>query len=136
MEDRKSGGGKNELVAVPQRLISIFHGEDGSDSGHQTFERIHSNPAIFLVRNILTDSDIEYFDRNISQHESDFKALSSKDERGRNIPSDRNTTTSLFLRKSRDENIQRIESKAAGKQSSDYHPHGGTNVVRNVLFFI
>lgn len=103
-------------VSLNPRIQSLFHHSEGEEPKfHRRLEKIHTNPAIYLVRNFLSDVDLDYLDRNITQHASKFKASYTEDENGKKCVSDERTSTYIFLDKGRDATIRNLEMRASGK---------------------
>ena len=116
MGSRKSERSKNMPVSLNPRIQSLFHHVEGEEPKfHRRLEKIHTNPAIYLVRNFLSDVDLDYLDRNITQHASKFKASYTEDESGKKCVSDERTSTYIFLDKGRDATIRNLEMRASGK---------------------
>ena len=118
MTSRKSERSKNMPVSLSPRIQSLFHHAEGEEPKfHRRLEKIHTNPAIYLVRNFLSDVDLDYLDRNITQHASKFKASYTEDENGKKCVSEERTSTYIFLDKGRDVTIRNLEMRASGKIS-------------------
>ena len=116
MSLRKTERSKNVQVSLNPRIQALFHHESGNEPKfHRRLEKIHTNPAIFLVRNFLSPVDLDYLDRNITQHASKFKASYTEDESGRKCISEERTSTYIFLDKGRDTIIRNMEMRASGK---------------------
>ena len=116
MSLRKTERSKNVQVSLNPRIQALFHHELGNEPKfHRRLEKIHTNPAIFLVRNFLSPVDLDYLDRNITQHSSKFKASYTEDENGKKCISEERTSTYIFLDKGKDTTIRNIEMRASGK---------------------
>jgi hypothetical protein len=116
MSSRKSERSRNLPVSLNPRIESLFHHVEGEEPKfHRRLEKIHTNPAIYLVRNFLSPVDLDYLDRNITQHASKFKASYTEDENGKKCISEERTSTYIFLDKGRDATIRNLEMRASGK---------------------
>jgi hypothetical protein len=124
MSSRKSERLKYTPVSLNPRVQSLFHHVEGDEPKFdRRLEKIHTNPAIFLVRNFLSAVDLEYIDRNITQHASKFKASYTEDESGKKCISEERTSTYIFLDKGKDTTIRNLEMRASGKDSASYNIH-------------
>lgn len=102
--------------SLSPRLQSLFHHSAGDEPKcHRRLEKIYTNPAIYLVRNFLSPVDIDYLDRNITQHSDKFQASFTEDENGNKCVSEERTSEYIFLDKGRDTTIRSLETRAAGK---------------------
>lgn len=119
MSSRKSERLKYTPVSLNPRIQSLFHHVEGDEPKFdRRLEKIHTNPAIFLVRNFLSPVDLEYIDRNITQHASKFKTSYTEDESGNKCISEERTSTYIFLDKGKDTTIRNLEMRASGKDSA------------------
>ena len=67
------------------------------------------------MRNFLTDADLDYLDRNITQHARKFKASYTEDEKGKKCVTAERTSTYIFLDKGKDTTIRNLEMRASGE---------------------
>ena len=101
-------------VPVPHRIQNLFHHDkDNEPIIHRKLQRIHVNPSVYMVNDFLSESDLEYFDKNITQHEDHFLASFIEDEHGEKQIVEERTSTYIFMDKGRDATIRSIESRAA-----------------------
>ena len=118
MSSRQSERLKYTPVSLNPRIQSLFHHVEGDEPKFdRRLEKIHTNPAIFLVRNFLSPVDLEYIDRNITQHASKFKTSYTEDESGNKCISEERTSTYIYLDKGKDTTIRNLEMRASGKDS-------------------
>ena len=103
-------------VQLPTALVTLFHSDDDTEVlCDSRLEKIHSNPAIYFVGNFLSPTEIDYFDNKISELEAKFQTTAVVDESGNARLSDRDSSSSVILRKSDDRILRHIENEAAGK---------------------
>jgi hypothetical protein len=115
MTDRKSERAKNLVAPLNPRLTSLFHHAAGDEPKcNRKLEKVHTNPAIYLVRNFLSPENIDYFDRNITQHADKFEESFTEDENGKKCLSEERTSTYIFLEKGKDTTLRALETRASG----------------------
>ena len=118
---RKFDGDENLSRVVPPSLITLFHHDKGDEPKcNQKMEKIHTNPAIYLVKNFLSPTDIDYFDREITQNGEGFGAGKLEIEKCKAVASDVGSLTYMSLNKGRDANICSLEMKVAGEAVGRY----------------
>ena len=101
-------------VPVPYRIQNLFHHQkDNEPKIHRNLQRLHTNPSVYMVNDFLTESDLEYFDKNITQHEDRFLASFIEDDQGEIQIVEERTSTYIFMDKGRDDKIRSIERRAA-----------------------
>ena len=112
----------SEAIPLPQNLINLFHNGHNDDVKYDDrLERIHSNPAVYFVRNLLTLETIGYFDKKISHLQDMFapRVVIEEEEVVRNNTSTSFTSESVCLTKNDDEIIRQIETDATGATPRD-----------------
>jgi hypothetical protein len=116
----------SEAIPLPQNLINLFHNGHNDDVKFDgRLERIHSNPAVYFVRNLLTSETIGYFDKKISHLQEMFapRVVIEEEEVVRNNTSTSYTSESVVcLTKNEDEIIRQIETDATGTTQLDSFP--------------
>ena len=101
-------------IPVPHRIQNLFHHEkDHEPIIHRKLQRIHTNPSVYMINDFLSETDLEYFDKNITQHGDHFLASFIEDEQGEKQIVEERTSTYIFMDKGRDATIRSIESRAA-----------------------
>lgn len=122
MDIQKLPAAMSEAVPLPQNLINFFHNGHNDDvKFDDRLERIHSNPAVYFVRNLLTLETIGYFDKKISHLQDMFapKVVIEEEEVVGNNTSTFFTSESVCLTKNEDEIIRQIETDATGTTPRD-----------------
>jgi hypothetical protein len=112
----------SEAIPLPQNLINLFHNGHNDDVKYDgRLERIHSNPAVYFVRNFLTLETIGYFDKKISHLQDIFapEVVIEEEEVVRNNTSTSFTSHAVCLTKNEDEIIRQIETDATGTTPCD-----------------
>lgn len=113
----------SEAIPLPQILVNLFHNGHNDDVKFDgRLERIHSNPAVYFVRNLLTLETIGYFDKKISHLQDMFapKVVVEEEEVVRNNTSTSFKSESVCLSKNEDEIIRQIETDATGTTLYDW----------------
>ena len=116
VDTQKLSADMSHAVPLPQNLINLFHnGLVGDVKYDARLEKIHSNPAVYFVGNLLGLDAIDYFDKKISQLENKFVAnVVVEEEVEKDTSSTCDTSTSVYLSKNGDAIIRKIESDATG----------------------
>ena len=116
VDTQKLSAEMSHAVPLPQNLINLFHNGLIGDVKYDTrLEKIHSNPAVYFVGNLLSLDAIDYFDKKISLLENKFVAdVVVEEEVEKDISSTCDTSTSVYLSKNEDAIIRKIESDATG----------------------
>ena len=106
----------SDATPLPQNLINLFHNGHVDDVKYDTrLEKIHSNPVVYFVGNLLSLDAIDYLDKKISQLENEFTTnVSVEEEVGNETSSMYDTSTSVYLTKNEDAIVRKIETDAAG----------------------
>lgn len=89
-------------------------GDGSSKNIPKNFSQIHSSPAIYLVHNFLSNSELEYFDTMCTHYGSKFKASFTGTDIDEEVISSERTSKFISLSKSQDKFVRDIEQKSAG----------------------
>jgi hypothetical protein len=102
---------------LPHRILNLFYQEnyftDNLATEYKNLQLIHTSPNIFLVENFLSELDLDYFDKHITENYSDFQDSFTEDNFNDVIYSLERTSRFCFLTKGRDSRVRNIESRAA-----------------------
>ena len=100
---------------LPHGLQCLFHNNDQNPNASLSKKliKLHSDPCVYLVNDFLTESELEYLDRNITQYKDQFQESFTENEEGKKVISEERTSTYIFLEKGHDVITRNIESRAA-----------------------
>jgi hypothetical protein len=102
---------------LPHRILNLFYQEnyfaDNLATEYKNLQLIHTSPNIFLVENFLSELDLDYFDKHITENYSDFQDSFTEDNFNDVIYSLERTSRFCFLTKGKDSRVRNIESRAA-----------------------
>jgi hypothetical protein len=107
---RRSSRKPPDGPAVPYRIKQLFHAVDGEPTLTAKLERLHGSPGVYLVRNFLSASEIEYFDRVITRYGPQFESSFTQDDQERVISEER-TSQHIHLSKGQDRVVRSVERK-------------------------
>lgn len=96
---------------LPHRIKTLFHDENPAVS--KKLERIHSSPNVYLVRNFLSEVEIEHFDKFCTNRCAIFKNSFVEDDDNNEVISEERTSRYTYLNKGQDSIIRNIETRAA-----------------------
>lgn len=98
-------------------LILSFACAGDDDSGKnrpKKFLQVHSNPSIYLIRNFLSNSQMEYFDKMCTEYDPKFKTSFTGTDSDEEVISSERTSKFISLSKAQDKFVRDIEEKSAG----------------------
>jgi hypothetical protein len=109
---------------LSKRLTALFHSEHVSQLSPK-FVRIHSNPNVYLIKDFLSDADINYFDKVCTIHTKKFRASFTEGENHETLISNERTSKYIHLSKGQDSHVRSIERRASdlmGLQTCNVEP--------------
>jgi hypothetical protein len=89
-------------------------GIDSRKNAPKNFEQVHSSPNVYLVRNFLSNSELEYFDTMCTHYGPKFKNSFTGTDEDHEVISEERTSKFIHLSKSQDKFVRSIEQKASG----------------------
>ena len=99
-----------KAMAFPSQLRSLFF--DGSPvSNRKKLEKIHDDPAIYRLHDVLSPSELHFMDTVCTEYESRFKASYTDTADGTKIISDERTSRFIHIGKSQNQHIRHIEQR-------------------------
>jgi prolyl 4-hydroxylase len=108
----RSSPRKIPLKPLIRRLVSIFHEPESLKSNKPSkLELIHKDPCVYLVKNILNEKEINYFDQIVTQNQQSFKHSFTENEQNEELLTEHRTSTYIHLTKGQDQTIRSIERK-------------------------
>ena len=98
---------------LPPRILSLFHQTINESTLSKKLTLLHSNPNIYLIKNFITEKEIEHLNKicTINRHVFNYSFVEN-DANERVINEDR-TSTYLGLKKGQDNTIRNIERRAS-----------------------
>jgi Rps23 Pro-64 3,4-dihydroxylase Tpa1-like proline 4-hydroxylase len=113
LSQRKSARRQRRAVEMPYRYKQLFYNVDGEPHLNKHFERIHTAPNIYLIRDFLKAGDLEFLDKHITANQSCFKdSFTDADDCTRYVSEER-TSTFIHLEKGKPLQVRHIERKGA-----------------------
>ena len=115
LPSRRSSGRVLPEKPLPKNLIDLFHTSSSARKRQlpKNFEILNDEPAIFLVRGLLTDKEIDHIDSIVTQNETKFKSSVIEDEFNRRRLSEHRTSKYIWFTKGQDQVVRKIESRLA-----------------------
>jgi hypothetical protein len=98
---------------LPRRYKSLFYNVDGEPHLSNKFEKLHDSPNVYLVKDFLTQGELDFLDRHVTAFQKTFKASFTEGEDCSKLVSEERTSTFIHIEKGKNAAIRRIESKAA-----------------------
>ena len=98
---------------IPYRIKKLFHSEGGEPTLTKNLEQIHSNPNVYLVRNFLSEGEIQHFDKICTQRMKKFKSSFVENDDNEEVISSERTSTYTYLGKGQDGIVRGVERKAS-----------------------
>ena len=87
---------------ISYRIKTLFHSKDGEPTLTKNLEQIHSSPNVYLVRNFLTEGEIQHFDKICTQRLKKFKSSFVENDENEEVISSERTSTYTYLGKGQD----------------------------------
>ena len=91
----------------------IVGGGGGRTKTAKNFIQIHTDPAIYMIRNFLSASELDYFDVMCTHYGPKFKASFTDTDNDVEVISEERTSKFIHLSKSQDKYVRGIEQRAA-----------------------
>jgi prolyl 4-hydroxylase len=79
----------------------------------KNFKIIHEDPCVYLVDNVLTDKEIDHFDRILTQNNTKFRTSFIENESSKQLITEHRTSTYVSLTKGQDQTIRSVETRLA-----------------------
>ena len=111
---RRRSPRESRLAPLNHHLIQLFHKEDSRGFPQSNIERIHHQvPYVYLIHGFLTDKEIAYLEEYCHHHESMFQSSFTEDDYNNEIIDECRTSTFIYLKKSENHLVRKIEERAA-----------------------
>jgi hypothetical protein len=105
---------KPSIPQVCHRIKSLFHNCDGFPSfSKNKMTLIHSNPNVYLIRDFINVSEINYLDGICTNCRNSFRSSFTENSDNEEVVSEERTSQFVHLHKSEDRIVRGIEQKAA-----------------------
>jgi prolyl 4-hydroxylase len=98
---------------IPIRIQSLFMNEKSEPVLAKGMEMLCDSPRLYVVRNFVSNKEIEHFDMICTQYDKKFSSSFTEDENNQEVLSEFRTSNFIHLTKGQDSVIRRIETRAA-----------------------
>ena len=101
-------------LPLNHHLIQLFHNENSKGFPQGNIERIHHKvPYIYLIHDFFTAKEMTYLEEYCENQASTFQSSFTEDDGNNEIIDDYRTSTFIYMKKSENQFVRRIEERAA-----------------------